>query len=181
MAVFGLQGWLIAVDWVFVRHIAHRLGVISSRSVYIQMGKLLPLKIYRTRFMDHPNTKHCVIALKFDNHYISILCYYGDDIRVGEILRTSFTTQLDAEALVAKGDIANLAAVPIQFCTAIGYAWAQARPVAHETPAALAEYCLAVGGSHIHVFEGGSWDTIALIRTDQELNPHGEAALSVAV
>ncbi|MFL0799677.1 MAG: hypothetical protein K6L80_04445 [Agarilytica sp.] len=131
--------------------------------------------------MAHPKSKHCVIALKFDNHYISILCYYGDGIRVGEILRTSFSTQLDAESLVAKGDIANLSIAPIQFCTAIGYTWAQAKPVAHETPAALAEYCLAVGGSHIHVFEGGSWDAIALIRTDEEQKPPRETALSLAV
>ncbi len=131
--------------------------------------------------MDHPNTKHCVIALKFDNHYISTLCYYGDGVRVGEILRTSFATQSDAEALVAKGDIANLITSPIEFCTATGYSWAQAKPVAHETPAALAEYCLAIGGSHIHVFEGASWDAIALIRTDQELKPHRESELSMAV
>ncbi len=179
--VFGVcVGWVIFFS-EFVRYIAHRLGVISPRWVYVQMGKLLSLTHIPDKIMDHPNTKHCVIALKFDNHYISILCYYGDDIRVGEILRTSFATQLDAEALVAKGDIANLAISPIQFCTAIGYTWAQAKPVAHETPAALAEYCLAVGGSHIHVFEGGSWDAIALIRTDQEIQPQQEATLQVAV
>lgn len=110
--------------------------------------------------------KHCVIAIFFGDHYISVLCYLDHDTRISKTLRKNHNTVAAAEALISKGDIADITLSPIAFCSEKENCWPQIKPTVHETPMSMAEYCIAVGAEYLHVFENEQWDTISLIRTD---------------
>ncbi len=112
--------------------------------------------------------KHCVIALIFDGHYISVRCDYMDRGEVKDILRLFHNTETEAHALISQGDIANLCKIPIAFYSDMGYSWNQVKPMVHESPALFANYSLAVGATHIYEFYEGSWEEIEL-SAEQEI------------
>ncbi len=107
--------------------------------------------------------KNCIIVLHFDNYYVSVLCHYNENTDLGHILRTYHDSMMDAESIVAGGDISHFEGpLPRYFRGEFGYSWGQVKPLVHESPKALVEYCIAVDGSLLMCYENGGWEEISL-------------------
>ncbi len=116
--------------------------------------------------------QHCVIALIFDGHYISVRCDYSEGDEIKELLSLFHNSEFEAHSLISKGDIADLSKTPISFYSDLGYSWAQVKPVVHESSAQFAAYSLAVGATHIYEFYEGAWEEIEL-SSEQEIYEPG--------
>lgn len=106
--------------------------------------------------------QHCVIALQFQEHYISIMCHHESLVDIQKVLEEQYSTLTKAEALVAAGDISLQGKPPVVMHDHHSFPANQTKAVAHETPKALVEYCLAVGATYLYAFEDKKWEGIPL-------------------
>ncbi len=120
--------------------------------------------------------KHCVIALNFQNNYISVLCHYDEIMEIGRILNSSHRSMDSAEELVALGDISHFeGSTPKHYCKDQGFLWSQSKPIVHESPKALVEYSLSIEGTHLLCFENDEWQEIPLTANGNSRKPNHAA------
>ncbi len=103
-----------------------------------------------------------VIALQFQEHYVSILCQSTSRAHIQKLLDGQYSTLAKVEALVASGDITLVGEPPRVTHDNRTFPANQTKAIAHETPKALVEYCLAVEAGCLYTFEEGAWEEIPL-------------------
>ncbi len=107
--------------------------------------------------------KHCVIAVRNDQNYRSIICHYDEVSDVGLVLRRKYHTEDAASALIVLGDLNHLDEHRISaFHRDWGYLWNESVSIAHESLQLLISYCDAVGADRLHVFEDGEWESLLI-------------------
>ncbi len=111
--------------------------------------------------------KHCIVGLHFESYYITVLCHYQGSQNIYEPLKQFHSSRDAAEDIVASGDISQfLGASPCHYSNSFGYNWNQVKPIVHETPQALVQYCMAVEATHLICFESGKWEEISLVANE---------------
>lgn len=106
---------------------------------------------------------NCVIAIYFENHYISILCHHDAQTNVGTLLKKHHNSLISAEMLISLGDLSHFQGNKVvDFRRSWGYSWEQVKPLAHIDPEALVDYSLGQGAQYLHVFESNGWQILEL-------------------
>ncbi len=105
----------------------------------------------------------CILAIFFEETYISIICHHKDNTNIRDSLKKHHNSIRLAESLISLGDLSITKKNDIiDFHNAWGYSWDKVKPIAHPTPEDLVEYCSNVKASYLHVFETKGWQEICL-------------------
>lgn len=112
--------------------------------------------------------KYCVIAVKNNHSYSSIICHYDEYSDVGLVLRKKYHSIESCNTLIELGDLNHLDEDTISaFHRDWGYLWNETIPVVHENLKLLALYSDSVGADRLHVFEDNEWESLFLRETSE--------------
>lgn len=99
-----------------------------------------------------------ILAMFFEERYISIICHHKDNTNIRDILEKHHRSIHLAKNLISLGD---LSVTPknkvIDFHSAWGYSWEKVKPIEHTTPEDLIEYCNNVNASYLYTFKTEGW------------------------
>ncbi len=114
--------------------------------------------------------KHCVIAVRVNRSYRSIICHYDDCSDVARVLRKKYRSIRDITHLLELGDLNHLDETSISaFHRDWGYLWNETTPVIHDDLKLLISYSDAIGADRLHVFEDNAWEHLVINYVDDEL------------
>lgn len=114
--------------------------------------------------------KYCVIAIKENNNYRSIICHCDEYSDIGLVLRNKYHSETATSNLIALGDLNQLDENTISsFHEDWGYQWNETTPITHENLKLLALYSDAVGADRLHVFEDNEWESLVISEPEELL------------
>lgn len=102
---------------------------------------------------------HCILAMKENNDYLSVLCIYEGQI--SSLLEQHYNSEAKARSLVELGDINNIQEHEVNaFHRDWGISWRYTKPQHYADKSSLIQYCEASGLDRLFLFDEDEWQTV---------------------
>ncbi len=110
----------------------------------------------------HLNTKLSIIAVKFDEQYYSVRCYYDGKTNISDLLTSKQNSETSAIRFVSLGDV-ELSRKNGFLVLDRGNNSTNNKTQNHRSPLKLVTYALEQGSENLHTFENGEWQVMPLL------------------
>ncbi|VUD56391.1 hypothetical protein TDB9533_02046 [Thalassocella blandensis] len=102
---------------------------------------------------------HCILAMKENNDYLSVLCIYEGHIST--MLQQHYNSEDKARSLVELGDINSIQEDEVNaFHRDWGISWRYTKPQHYSDKSSLLQYCEATGLDLMFLFDGQKWEKV---------------------